>query len=78
MGKVAWLLLPVAFFVGLDRGFYQGDLDRRLKNVDFMSQLVAEEKMRHFKQENYWQDRAEEAEEKLKDAIAKTEVGADA
>ena len=54
---VGFLLGAVVFY---HYGFTQGDLDRRLKDADIMSRQVEQEIMRHYKAENYWQDKAED------------------
>ena len=60
MHTIWFSLLLLATLIGYRSGFYQGDLDRRLKDAEIMSAEVESEMLRHYKEENYWQDKAED------------------
>ena len=61
MSHTVWLVIVfVAVSIAYHHGFEQGDLDRRLKSATMLGQMAADEKARHFKEENYWQDKAED------------------
>lgn len=61
MKHIFWFLTCVLIAIGMYReGFKQGDLERRLQDGEIMSRQVEQEMMRHYREENYWQDRTEE------------------
>lgn len=60
---ISWLVIGA---IAYQQGFRQGDLDRRLKDVDIMTQQTESEMVRHYQAENYWQDKAEECTDQLK------------